>query len=441
LFEYALEWYKDPQIMLERCKMLIKLGESSEYIETLLGAVEEVDPENRDLAKVKEELYSAVETDKDYMSAESGIDYTAYESYKDHIYTLYDCIIPARNGSGGSLKLLLVLLAFNIILGAVMYITNSAVFLNYGISILLLSIMEIMMLLLVPRAKNHYVSIYYHLYSQISNMKKERYNKWFLSSLYKMFGHITPDAKRVPRFRRKNEKVFIAVSSIFVVVWSFGQVYLYALPPGIALPMLLIGIPFWSVAAYAVRMMLMTTLFISSFSKLSLNPAISESNNQGFVSILSGFLKTFKMFMFFLPFFILYFIFVNPSSHSNDLFSTGFSVVGFSAITIIIFIWSVMVPLQIRKSAKNAQLNCLLRYQTHTIDAFNAFIKDPNDIRKRKLEWLLSAERDLRRMTSSIIKFKQTVFIIFANLWAVFCSLTLASYNFGLLDKWFSKLF
>ena len=437
VFENALEWYKDAGIMIARAEMLINLKEDEEYIVSILESAAELDPDNKDIARLKRELQKKTE-EGPIEEEKIKVDYNDYESYKDHIYTIYDRFMPKKLVGQGAYVVLGAVIAANLLIALAMYLLDSGYLLQkYWIAVLSLVVLETLILITIPIMKSYYSGVYYQLYSQVSNMKPERFNEWYRERVFNMFGHVRVDESGRLYFDKKKEELFTIASIGYVVIWTLPMpVYfsLDTLPFALAALQLLHLIILWIVVSQVLRPLIMSSMLISSFSKLSLNPAISDSNNQGFKALLGGFLKLMGQFAMFWLFFWTYLGVVCINPHYIDFF-------GVIPSCALIFSWTILTPLNIKKSSRKAQQNCLLKYQTHTIDAFNAFLKDPDEPKKKRLNWLLSSEKDLRAMIKKTISLKQNIAIILTNVWVFLCCALYFLYRLGVLSDWYARIF
>jgi len=154
-----------------------------------------------------------------------------------------------------------------------------------------------------------------------------------------------------------------------------------------------------------VRYIVRTTAFIFNYSKLSLKPMLTKINDEGMRSL--GSLMAFNIGLACLAF-VSYFL---PASftHHGRIYS---DIVVLLVITLIVLIWSVGMPLMVKRAAKQAKLKSVMAYARHIETAFKGFLDNPTEETLKNYQWLTLNQKVIQRIGIWPLSLRQTLLLV-----------------------------
>lgn len=350
-----------------------------------------------------------------------------FETFKSNVFTVFDYIMPKRLvgfntlGKGCYVTIFFVLL-FNIITTLLIYMADKEYFRQYWLAPLSLTVLEFMVLVTITKQKEYYLQNYYRINKQIAEMKIQRYFYWFTDYIYRMFGYVRAEKEKDSiktklKLDFKRERLFFLLIFLFIVIWSVFAYIMQGmdrLKPLVSIMQCLQVTIFWTIIAFMLRILIMTAKFVYDFGKQSLKPPITESNNQGFSIFLGGYMKLLGLFFIFWIFFWLYFSVVCVEPHNVD-------IVGVALAWILVCLWTIRLPINLRFVSKQAFNNSLFKYQVSVLKAYDEFCRNPNTNTKENLKDLHDSEEIIKKMTIKTLKPKHILAILFVNIWVFAC--------------------
>jgi hypothetical protein len=244
---------------------------------------------------------------------------------------------------------------------------------------------------------------------QLGNMRMDRFRPWFRDEAKKIFGDLRfRDGRFCFRQSIKAEPAFwwgavgwlLSIGGLILVgTDSFNQ-------PFLILCKRLIDFFFILIWLYpCVRYIVRTTAFIYHYSQLPLKPMLTKINDEGMRSL--GALMAFNIGLACLAF-VSYFL---PASftHRGRIYS---DIVVLMAITAIVFIWSIGMPLMVKRAARRAKYSAVMAYSGHIETAFKDFLDNPTEESLKAYRWLVSNQTVIQRIGVWPLSFRQTLFLV-----------------------------
>ena len=85
-------------------------------------------------------------------------------------------------------------------------------------------------------------------------------------------------------------------------------------------------------------------------------------------------------------------------------------------VTILIMVWSIGMPLAIRRAAREAKSKSVHEYSSHIEIAYKTFLNDPSDEEKLNIyERILRNQRIIRRIPTWPLSWAETFFVVLGS--------------------------
>lgn len=402
-FESAIEWFRDPDYILELCETMILDHEDNEYIVNQLNAIFEIEPNNEKALSLKNQLEKAAETHSAISEEDKLI--------KQEVETLnlYDLLNPFPH------KVPTALLASGLISGvylffcAMLFVLNQDSIIRNATPLLVQMCLAIIVCFAITRAKKYYLDAYASYARQIKNMKIEKFKSFFDEQYSRIFGSFLSSSSSSDnrifktKLNTKNEKFFLLFSLAFVISFglgTFGTQSLLKLPPGIAAIKLLSTTLYWILMLPAIKYLIGSTLFIKNYSEKELSPAISRTTSMGYDNMVMQFFKNIDLLLFFYTMnWFWNYLAVNDPLYTDFL--------GLLFTFLIVFFWLIYTPKYIKRAKLLSRSSVYLDFGAHIRYSFEAFIKEPNQPNYDHFLWLLGKETELNKLPLRLFSFFQ----------------------------------
>ncbi len=382
VLEQAIEYRRDAPTLVEMADLQRRLGDPPEAVNQTVLAALEIDPENQDAQRMLGELELGI--------SRWGISKT---SGKDSFITLFQYFTPFRLREFSAVMWIgIVTLWYMLSASCEIHLGNGRIAVStglmwFGASVIVLSLFA---------AKRIVSSLRTPLSLQLDLMAPADYEAWYDREVARMFGVFgTTEAPLPVPHLSAAERAFV----IGILPWTLGAViiagYLCAfqnLGFGIMLKRGIdIGL-FYAVLYPALRYLLMSTVWLFRFSRLSLKPTLTK-RGQGGLKALSPMIKL-CLFMYLL---------VHCSGWAWSLLMSARSVaVGdiffMTLSTLGCTLWSIGIPLAIRRAMNESKTKARFAYADHVETAFDQFLETPEEGSLSRFEWLVKHDVVVERI-------------------------------------------
>jgi transcriptional regulatory protein LevR len=106
-------------------------------------------------------------------------------------------------------------------------------------------------------------------------------------------------------------------------------------------------------------------------------------------------------------------------------------------VTVIVMIWSVGMPVMVKRAARRAKRGAVHTYSEHIEKAFNAFLENPSEERLNRYTWLVGQQRVIQRIGVWPLNWRQTLYlVVFSNALQVLICIHYVLMRFGLWQRY-----
>jgi hypothetical protein len=410
LFEDALEWYRQPDIIVQMCEALLHLSEEREYVLANLEHAFELDSDYLPALQLRDRILRGEGAER----AEQTALVPGTEADKGEYRTYFDLPIPARARNIAPLIWTVTLAG---IFGGSAFALHALDPQNSAdhVTASVLCLLETIILVgLYYSAKHKFLDSYFVLLGQLERMPVDRFYPWFKRSYKKQFGDFDVisdvsaqvsygegESEIEPRIRLnyKTEKKFLLLLGAWVLAWSVSAITIQRLYEYSLLTAMIRFIDstiLWIVMAPLIRYVVMSTLFIKEYSNLDLSPVITKGKNNGFHKMSSLFMRGVLV--------LNVFWIINWAWNAvvvRDPFYLDF--VGLAFGLVVVLFWLVFTPSYIQRALQLSKGTAVTAYEGHVQQAFKDFLKVPDDNSLAKLKWLKENEGQVAAVSSRLL--------------------------------------
>jgi hypothetical protein len=245
---------------------------------------------------------------------------------------------------------------------------------------------------------------------QLDNMRPNRFEEWFDRELKSIFGKfITKDSKvqlletiRADKYYYFSGMVWVAI--VGIAGYFFCKLYDFPVPIMIKRlvdNLIVIGFGGWTFIRYVV----MSTLFIDHYSRLSLKPMLIKLNHEGLRSFAPLVILNIVASTAIWALIIMLCYLEITQTYVYDFF---FVTLG----SLILLIWSVGMPFMMHRAAQTSKSKAVLEYSKHIDEGFKAFLKNPSDNTANRYKWLVNNQMVVKGISTWPLSWAQTIFAI-----------------------------
>ena len=245
---------------------------------------------------------------------------------------------------------------------------------------------------------------------QLDSMRLDRFEAWFEKQMQNVFGaFIFRQEKLNLKQTFRMAPLYFSGYLIWVLCFSVIGIVLteiHRLPPLIFVKRYVDNILVLGVAAYPfVRYVVTSTLFVYALSKLSLKPMLTRINDDGLRSL--GPLITVNIILLS---FIWVALFGFAAMEISLQWYGDFFLVAIGVA--IVAVWSVGMPLMIRRAAREAKSKAVHAYSEHIEKSFTSFLGEPDEDKLKRYQWLVENQKTIVKISTWPLSFKETVITI-----------------------------
>jgi hypothetical protein len=449
-FEDALEWHRDPAVVVAMCEAMVKLGDDYDYILTTLESAFEMDPDFQPAVELQVLLRQGAPEKPESELRIGGEGRARHATY-------FDAILPDRLRDYSGLLVILALLLFDFAVFFALWIKGPAVSRSILISPLFHFLQVAAPILALIMGSRRLLDSYYLLLRQIQNIKEENFRRFFDESFARIFGHFEcresgtqssgADARRrrwreMWRFSLRpvmaREKWFLVVSGFGTVAFTTGvsltQDVPLDLPPDVMVFRVAQGLWYWWVMALTIRFIFGLSIFIREFSGKELVPIVSaRSRLNGFRALSNIFLESLIL--------LSVFWFANCSITTifavDPLFSDVLVILlGY----VIVLIWTIWIPVAIQRALRYSKSMAITDYGHHVKKAFEGFVANPDDRTLERLDWLVENDTRVGRISSRLFVWSDWIKLALTHLFLAAVTVVFVAIRFGYVTiPWLSR--
>jgi hypothetical protein len=270
---------------------------------------------------------------------------------------------------------------------------------------------------------------------QLDAMRLERFDEWFRDRMNYTFGIYSFKKNGKPDYRKTfwKEKYFYTGFLIYLLVWAIlGSIIIeiYKDPFLLFVKRLLDNLLVFGVMTYfTIRYVVGVTGFLFRFSKLSLKPMLTKLSNDGLRAFGSVILYNISMVLLIWSGLIIIAYLEVVSEFYLEF------VLVFAGL-VVVFIWSIGLPLAMRKAAIESKNKTIYIYSETIEKAFQQFLKDPANDSLDRYNWLLKNQKVIKRIPTWPFSLAQTIFVVFvSNIFTVFMTSRYILSRLGYLNE------
>ena len=406
ILELSIEYVRDPDTFLNIAKIQQELGDSADIVKhTLLLCLQE-DPQNVEASNMLKSLESEGKVSSESAALnDEKIDPNNYP-------TSFDLISPLGLSKKGGWIFCIGFGCGWILISCLIEFTQGRV--HDMLGLIFGAIVAATFVIGTIFGRNKLIRMRLPLSMQLNSMRLDRFNTWFHEQLKNIFGHIVINSNGINVFDSiRKEKVYFTGWLIQLLVFAVSAFVLsqsYELPSLMMVKRSIDFLTIYILCFPAIRYVVMSTVFIYKYSQLSLKPMLTLINDYGMRSL--GSLMTYNLGL-------VVFFYVSYWSGAAFLASLDlkFDFLLLGICTIIYMVWSVGMPLTIRRVAIESRANAVQEYSRHIENAFNAFIEEPNEDYLKRYSWLKENEKVINNIPTWPLSWKETLFgVVGSNL-------------------------
>jgi hypothetical protein len=403
LLELSAEYSRTTETLVKMAKVQRDIGDNTESVKQTLFQCLQEDPENKEANRILKELeireYDGItesESDKDSFLLE-------------HYPTSFHVISPFRNCRFGWTFWMLVVSIWT---------TGSAITelvfgrVQDGVGLFLGGLTAMLFALGPVLGLSKIIKLRLPLSLQLNSMRLHRFDIWFHQRMKDIFGNVV--------FKNGNinwkasilaEKWYYLLWVIHIIVFGGAAFMLtesYNESPFFMAKRIVDFFFVYLLWFPGLRYVVMSTIFIYKYSLLSLKPMLTVINDDGMRSF--GPLMTYNLGLA-----VLFYVFYWPGAAlmAQIEFKLDFFFLLLSSITFAL--WSVGMPLMIRRSARESKSRAVHVYSAHIEKAFNTLLEDPNKDRFDRYSWLQSHQKIISSIPTWPLSRKETIFVVLGS--------------------------
>lgn len=289
----------------------------------------------------------------------------------------------------------------------------------------------------LPMARSLFIWLRLPLSQQLSDsVRMELFNKEYLDQGIEIFGNndvISPSLKERVTSIINSDRTYWVMGGVWLVV--IGSLIVIGTDSH-KLPLMLFLKRLFDYALVVgwlypcVRYIVKTTGFIYYYSNKSLKPMLTKINDEGLRSISA--LMVFNISLALLAY-TFYFV---PASftHKSAVYS---DLVVLLLVTVIVMIWSIGMPVMVKRAARRAKRAAVHTYSEHIERAFNDFLENPIEDRLSRYKWLVGQQKVIQRIGVWPLNWHQTLYlVVFSNALLVLICIHYILMRFGLWQRY-----
>jgi hypothetical protein len=268
---------------------------------------------------------------------------------------------------------------------------------------------------------------------QLDTMRLGRWNEWFDERYRRIFGATVIEEGRfrpIATLRAEPRYWLLAVGWLLLIqtlIFIGTDSYRLSGPMVLKRTIDYFFVIMWLYPC--VRYIFGTTSFIYFYSQLALKPMLTRINDQGMRSL--GSLMTFNIGLASLAYAAYFFpaAFTHKAAIPSD-------VAVLLIITLIVAVWSLGMPMMVRRAARRAKGSAIQAYSHHIESAFQAFLRQPAEDTLKSYNWLLAQQKVIQRIPTWPLSLRQTfLLVIGGNLLLVFMCIHYVLTRFSLWSE------
>lgn len=431
-YETSVIFERRPESYVKMAELEKELGDSPESVRITLQHCFDVDPDNEKALSLLRLLDTPNEDSKD-VSAQD----TEFETCSSiPTPTVYHAFTPQAFRQFAPLWWVIILLGWYSFSAGIECLIGHP---NKIVIALLQYPLALSGICLVIVARSIVLRMRLPLSLQLDTMRLGRFEKWFDRQVELMFGKFIFQAGRLKILQALEKEhwfylgsipwTIILASSIFALTHSYGLGFWIGVIRFIDFCII------YFLLYLGCRYVLMSTLFVYEFSRLSLKPVLTRIGKEGIRSF--GPLMCFNIIIASIAF-TLHWTMASRFETANYYFD--FVFVAFNAS--IMMIWSVGMPLMLRRTMQEAKAKSIQKYSEHIENAYNIFMEDPGEKHLERYQWLYSQQKVIKRISHWPLSLSETIVaVIGGNLIMISVSLWYVLFRMGKLSQILERVF
>lgn len=398
--EHSAMYERRARTFLELARVQRQLNDPAEAIRHTLQNCLDMEPDNAEALALVIEVEDKGRTAQPVASADT----VAPDQFKCPMFV--DAFTSRRLRSLGWLWWAALMVAY--------YTVSAIVEMAFGERVFVVSLGGMLVCTLVftsglTLARPLFLWLRYPLSLQLDGMRLERFEQWFRAQAGRVFGDLRFEngkfqlgetIRAEPLFWLGSVGWLLAIELLILVgTASFSQ-------NPVILAKRIVDFFFVIMWLYpCVRYIVCTTGFIYNYSQLSLKPMLTKINDEGMRSL--GSLMAFNIGLACLAF-VSYFL---PASftHRGRIYS---DIVVLLVIWVIVLIWSIGMPLMVRRAARRAKSSAVMAYSGHIEAAFKRFLENPTEESLKAYQWLVANQSVIQRIGIWPLSLQQTLLLV-----------------------------
>jgi hypothetical protein len=427
LLERSLGYRVSARGFVELAHVQQAMGESDSLVLATLDRALELAPDDGEAISLRQSL--SVEN-AELSTGGKGVDLSLRDTSNGDVYypapkTVYQAFVPARwRAYGGLVWIAIVVLWFIISTTIERHVGLEPVAVGGG------GVMLAIVMRTVTYSRSSLEKARVPLSLQLSNMRQDRFDRWFSKQIETIFGSFPVGANgRIQWIQVVRTNIWtIAGCTVLVGVGITGGVLIGTVPEMSVLiraKRIVDYLLFTVLGVVGIASSVGITKMVYDYGNLGLKPLVGSSGGEGLraISGLFSVLSVVISSLFVLFFGILAQPFLDPKTNL-DLFYL-------SIMLVFVLGYIGLVPFMLFRAAREAKRRTLRKYQEHVEDALNQFVRKPDEGALERYTWLTRNDKPVRKLRTWPMSVEQTLGMILLNLIVIGFSVAYAMVRLG----------